>query len=376
MQDSLRAALVLHRLPDLGSATYWRLLESFSSPTQVLSQPIELLRTQLKPATCEILAEYQRDPQGSVAGQLLERDLRWLDQHPEVHLLCIDDPAYPALLRQIRRPPALLFVHGDPACLSLPQVAIVGSRNPTPGGSDNARQFARYLAESGFAITSGLALGVDAAAHQGALAASGKTIGVLGTGIDRIYPSRHRDLARDIIATGGALVSEFPLGTTSQAGNFPQRNRIISGLSCGTLVVEAAVQSGSLITARLALEQNREVFAIPGSIHNPLARGCHRLIREGAKLVETGLDIVEELGALLEFKRQESMAQEQQACVELAPVEQTLLAAMGFDPVDMDTLAERTSLDIGAVAAQLVGLELKGVVGTTSGGYIRLHQQR
>lgn len=372
MHDSLHAALLLHRLPDLGSATYWRLLESFASPEQVLAQPSALLQPHLKRTTCEALAEYQDNPQTSVVGRLVARDLEWLARNPSVHLLASDHPDYPELLRQIRRPPALLFVHGDPACLSLPQVAIVGSRNPTPGGSDNARQFARYLAESGFAITSGLALGVDAAAHQGALVAGGKTIGVLGTGIDRIYPARHRDLAREIVATGGALVSEFPLGTSSQASNFPQRNRIISGLSCGTLVVEAAVQSGSLITARLALEQNREIFAIPGSIHNPLARGCHRLIREGAKLVETGLDVVEELGALLEFKRQELTAHGKGSSPVLAPAEDALLQAMGYDPVDIDTLAQRTAMDIGALAAQLVGLELKGVVSTTPDGYVRI----
>ena len=374
MQDSLQDSLILQRLPDFGPATYWRLRDAFGDPANVLMQSPDKLQSFLKPAAAEALLDYQRQRHNSQVGRCLARDLAWLNEHPEVTLLTLDDTHYPGLLREIRRPPPLLFVLGDPACLSLPQVAIVGSRNPTPGGSDNAHQFARFLAGAGFTITSGLALGVDGAAHRGALAAQGKTIAVLGTGIDRVYPARHRQLAQDIIAAGGALVSEFPLDTRSNASNFPQRNRIISGLSCGTLVVEAAVQSGSLITARLALEQNREVFAIPGSIHNPLARGCHRLIRDGAKLVETGQDIVEELGALLGFQQAELDYTRSVTAVsqmQLDPAEARLLDAMGYDPVDVDTLAQRTTLDVGLIAAQLIGLELKGVVSNTPIGYVR-----
>ena len=374
MQDSLQASLILQRLSDFGPATYWRLRDAFGDPANVLMQSPDKLQSFLKPAAAEALLDYQRQRHNSQVGRCLARDLAWLNEHPEVTLLTLDDTHYPGLLREIRRPPPLLFVLGDPACLSLPQVAIVGSRNPTPGGSDNAHQFARFLAGAGFTITSGLALGVDGAAHRGALAAQGKTIAVLGTGIDRVYPARHRQLAQDIIAAGGALVSEFPLDTRSNASNFPQRNRIISGLSCGTLVVEAAVQSGSLITARLALEQNREVFAIPGSIHNPLARGCHKLIRDGAKLVETGQDIVEELGALLGFQQAELDYTQSVSAVsqmQLDPAEARLLDAMGYDPVDVDTLAQRTTLDVGLIAAQLIGLELKGVVSNTPIGYVR-----
>ena len=374
MQDSLQASLILQRLSDFGPATYWRLRDAFGDPANVLMQSPDKLQSFLKPAAAEALLDYQRQRHNSQVGRCLARDLAWLNEHPEVTLLTLDDTHYPGLLREIRRPPPLLFVLGDPACLSLPQVAIVGSRNPTPGGSDNAHQFARFLAGAGFTITSGLALGVDGAAHRGALAAQGKTIAVLGTGIDRVYPARHRQLAQDIIAAGGALVSEFPLDTRSNASNFPQRNRIISGLSCGTLVVEAAVQSGSLITARLALEQNREVFAIPGSIHNPLARGCHKLIRDGAKLVETGQDIVEELGALLGFQQAELDYTQSVTAVsqmQLDPAEARLLDAMGYDPVDVDTLAQRTTLDVGLIAAQLIGLELKGVVSNTPIGYVR-----
>ena len=374
MQDSLQASLILQRLSDFGPATYWRLRDAFGDPANVLMQSPDKLQSFLKPAAAEALLDYQRQRHNSQVGRCLARDLAWLNEHPEVTLLTLDDTHYPGLLREIRRPPPLLFVLGDPACLSLPQVAIVGSRNPTPGGNDNAHQFARFLAGAGFTITSGLALGVDGAAHRGALAAQGKTIAVLGTGIDRVYPARHRQLAQDIIAAGGALVSEFPLDTRSNASNFPQRNRIISGLSCGTLVVEAAVQSGSLITARLALEQNREVFAIPGSIHNPLARGCHKLIRDGAKLVETGQDIVEELGALLGFQQAELDYTQSVTAVsqmQLDPAEARLLDAMGYDPVDVDTLAQRTTLDVGLIAAQLIGLELKGVVSNTPIGYVR-----
>ena len=372
MQDSLQANLILQRLPDFGPATYWRLIDAFGDPATALKQSPDQLQAILKPAAVEALRDYQRQPHDSHVGRCLARDLDWLNQHPQVTLLSLEHPDYPALLREIRRPPPLLFVLGDPACLSIPQVAIVGSRSPTPGGSDNAHQFARFLAGAGFVVTSGLALGVDGAAHRGALAAGGRTIAVLGTGIDRVYPARHRQLAQDIVAAGGALVSEFPLDTRSNASNFPQRNRIISGLSCGTLVVEAAVQSGSLITARLALEQNREVFAIPGSIHNPLARGCHKLIRDGAKLVETGQDIVEELGALLGFQQAElDYGRGDSPKVPLDPDETHLLQAMGYDPVDVDTLAQRTALDVGLIAAQLIGLELKGVVSSTPAGYVR-----
>ena len=199
--------------------------------------------------------------------------------------MTLHDARYPELLKQIADPPSILFVQGDVSLLAKWQIALVGSRNPSASGRDTAYEFSRYLAQDGITINSGLAMGIDAASHQGALAAGGKTIAVIGTGLDRVYPAKHRELAHEIASTG-AIVSEFALGTSPRAENFPRRNRIISGLSLGTVVVEAAVKSGSLITARMAMEQGREVFAIPGSIHNPLARGCHQLIRQGAKLVE------------------------------------------------------------------------------------------
>lgn len=372
--NSLHALLVLQHLPGLGSGRYWRLMEHFSDASTVLQQAAHTLHLFLTEEARSMLADYQQHGDISTLGRTVAQNLDWLEQQPDIQLLTIDHPHYPELLRQIARPPALLYVHGDVSCLSLPQIAVVGSRNPSSGGADNAYQFSRHLAAHGFAITSGLALGVDGAAHRGALAAKGKTIAVFGTGIDTLYPARHRALAQEIVAEGGALVSEFPLGTRSHAGNFPQRNRLISGLSCGTLVVEAAMQSGSLITARLALQQNREVFAIPGSIHNPLARGCHSLIKEGATLVETGADIVEQLGGMLAFKREELVdSVTEQTKNTFSPEEKALLTAIGFDPTPFDTVVERCGMAVGKVAAQLMGLELKGAVNATDAGYVRVN---
>lgn len=384
MLSPLSATLLVLRLPDVGVAGYWQLLELFESPLAFLNQPVQSLRSLLKPAAADMLSQFHSNPESSDIGRSLAKDLAYIQSQTGLHCLTYDNTVYPRLLREIPRPPPLLFVRGDPTCLSLPQLAIVGSRNPSGGGSENAERFAHYMAERGFAITSGLALGIDAAAHRGALRAGGKTIAVMGTGIDLIYPSRHRQLAQEIIDSGGALVSEFPLGTASHACNFPQRNRIISGLSGGTLVVEAAVKSGSLITASYALQHDREVFAIPGSIHNPLARGCHQLIRQGATLVETAQDIVDQLAGLLSYKRQEiKLAKVSQPELFDEPAvaanpsilraeEQVLLQALGYDPLPMDVLAERTGLDIGSLSAQLIGLEIKGLVQQTGACYQRI----
>ncbi len=302
----------------------------------------------------------------------VEQDLVWLEQ-PGNHLLRLDDPRYPPLLRQISYPPPLLFVHGDPDCPRLPQLAIVGTRNPTPLGRETAQRFAAHLAEFGLLITSGLALGIDAAAHEGALAGGGRTLAVMGTSLDRVYPARNRDLAH-AIAERGALVSELPIGTPPMAENFPRRNRLISGLALGVLVVEAATQSGSLITARLANEQGREVFAIPGSIHNPLAKGCHALIRQGAKLVETAADILEELGALA-AATSEPASRPAAASPSAALDEEyrQLLAAMGDEPVGIDLLVDRCGLTAEALSSMLLILELEGYVAAIPGGlYVRL----
>ena len=252
---------------------------------------------------------------------------------------------YPALLKRIDNPPPILYIKGNYTLLNDPQLAIIGSRNPTQSGTDNATSFARHLGKTGLCITSGLALGIDGSAHQGALLGNAPTIAVIATGIDRVYPAAHRDLAHKIVENG-AIVSEFPIGTQPKAENFPRRNRIISGLSYGTLVVEAALQSGSLITARLAMEQNREVFAIPSSIHNPLAKGCHQLIRQGAKLVETAEDILEEMASVIDLNSLEhsdlgdqqnlsnpnNLNNEQKESEESSAEYQTVLDKMGFDP--------------------------------------------
>lgn len=298
----------------------------------------------------------------------VEQDLAWLERSGN-YLLQQDDPRYPPLLRQITYPPPLLFVHGNLESLRAPQLAIVGTRNPTPLGRDTAHHFAAYLAGAGLAVTSGLALGIDAAAHQGALSGNGLTIAVMGTSLDRIYPAKHRDLAH-AIAENGALVSELPTGTPAMAENFPRRNRLISGLAMGVLVVEAALQSGSLITARQALEQGREVFAIPGSIHNPMVKGCHALIRQGAKLVETASDILEELGSLAAFV---SDSPEISATAPAVPETldeeyRQLLLAMGDESLAIDSLVERCGLTAEVVSSMLLILELEGYVAAVPGG--------
>ena len=298
----------------------------------------------------------------------LDAALEWLtaDGH---HIVTHGSSACSELLQKIPSPPLLLYVNGDPELLHLPALAIVGSRNPTAGGKRNALNFAGHLARVGFAIVSGLAQGIDTAAHRGTLAAEGKTIAFLGHGIDRVYPAANRDLAHEIAATG-AVVSEYPLGTPPGRRHFPERNRLISGVSLGTIVVEAARQSGSLITARLAAEQGREVFALPGSIHNPLARGCHRLIRQGAKLVETADDIIAELGPLVTHLLQNTMesttndASPGDADDEYAELRKHL----GYDPVTVDQLADQSGLTIDQVSSMLLILELHGEVESLSGG--------
>ncbi len=308
----------------------------------------------------------------------VEGDLAWLAQ-PGHHFLPFNDARYPARLNSIADAPLALFVAGDPEALSLPQLGIVGSRNPTSGGLEHARDFAAHLSRSGLVITSGLALGIDAAAHEGALSAGGLTLAVLGTGPDQIYPLRHQALAARIVQSG-ALLSEFPPGTPALAEHFPRRNRLISGMSLGILVVEAALRSGSLITARLAMEQGREVFAIPGSVHNPLAKGCHRLIRDGAKLVESVQDIFEELGAALgpAFVPQPKPVDNARPLLNTAgaggigaaadPDYARLLSAMGHEPQRLDRLVESTGLTVEAVSSMLLILELQGQVAVVPGG--------
>jgi len=311
----------------------------------------------------------------------LERCLAWLAGERR-WLITREDALYPPLLKRIPDPPLALFVAGDPNILVAPQIAIVGSRNATSGGLQHARSFAATLARAGLTITSGLAEGVDGAAHAGCLDAGGTTLAVAGTGLDRVYPARHRDLAGRI-AGSGALLSQFPPGIGPLRGNFPARNRIISGMSLGVIVVEASLRSGSLITARLASEQGREVFAIPGSVHNPLSRGCHRLIRDGARLVETADEVVEELaplarelageieGLLAPAPPAAASGLEESASsphMEGDPEYKRLLEALGFDPTPVDEIIERSQLTPAAVSSMLLMLELDGQVSAHPGG--------
>ena len=299
---------------------------------------------------------------------MIDYDLEWLEQQNN-GVLTFNDTNYPLQLKEIADPPPILFVRGNPDLLSLPQIAIVGSRNPSALGKETAFSFARTLSLYGFVITSGMALGIDGASHRGALYAKGYTVAVAGTGLDRVYPARHKELATEIVNTG-VMISEFPPGTTAKANHFPRRNRIISGLCQGLLVVEAAKQSGSLITARLALEQNREVFAIPGSIHNPLARGCNALIREGAKLVETTQDILEELNQC--YQQDEKLSPfTMQSTLDLE--QQTLLNRVMFSPTSIDNLVENTGESVEVISSMLLILELQGYLEATAGGcYVRI----
>ncbi len=356
--------LALIRAPGLGPRAVHAAVERMGS-ARALLEAGEPARADL--GLPQAAREYLRAPDWGA----VESDLEWA-AGPGNHALTLRDAAYPRLLREITDPPPVLFVRGDPAVLGAAQLAVVGSRNPTRPGRETAEAFAEHLAGQGLAISSGLAVGIDAAAHQGALRA-GRTVAVAGTGLDRVYPAAHRALA-DVIAERGALVSEFPPGTPPRRDHFPRRNRLISGLALGVLVVEAGVQSGSLITARHALEQGREVLAIPGSIHNPLARGCHRLIREGAKLVETAADVIEELGALAGV---EASAPADEAAA--APAEpaldgdyRRLLENLGYEPAGIDTLAARAGLTPEAVSSMLLILEMRGLAAPMPGGrYVR-----
>jgi len=356
--DQLKYWLVLLRAPGIGSKTFLTILDSFL-PEQLFSQSrSKLSDIGLKSKSIDFIK--------SPNWELIEKDLIWLN-HPENDVLTIFDPLYPSQLKQINSPPPLLFVRGNKKLLTEPQISIVGSRNPSTVGEQTAIDFAQTLSSHGFTITSGLALGIDAASHQGALNAGGHTIAVAGTGLDRVYPARNKELATKIADTG-LIISEFPPGTTAKANHFPRRNRIISGLCIGLLVVEAAKQSGSLITARMALEENREVFAIPGSIHNPLARGCNALIKEGAKLVENTQDIFDELG---EYNQQHEELEEENIQSTLDLEQQNLLNLIMFSPTSVDWLVQESGFSAEIISSMLLMLELQGYIATTPGGYIR-----
>ncbi len=358
IDDALKAWLTLSLINGLGGEGARHLLKAFGSPEAVLAAPASALRSWVKP---DVASNINR----GIADEQLAPTLVWLDD-AQNRIVTLGDPDYPKALLNIADPPLLLYVKGRTDLLNATAFAIVGSRNATPQGIGNAEQFAHALSDSGLCIVSGMAHGIDAAAHRGALQGQGSSIAVVGTGLDKVYPAANRDLAHQLAKTG-TLISEFPLGTPPIGSNFPRRNRIISGMSVGCLVVEASQQSGSLITARQAMEQGRDVFAIPGSIHTPQSRGCHKLIKQGAKLVETAQDILEELTGQLAAPVPETPQNE--------PTQDAgLLTQIGFDPVSMDTLSMRSGLTVSQLSAMLLTLELEGRIATLPGGlFQRLH---
>jgi len=368
LQNEHACWLAVHRAHGIGAVTFLKLLSIFGGPAKILeTSRTKLSECSLKPESIDSLL--------SPNWEQIDKDCQWLSTN-KAAVITIADGLYPPLLKEIADPPPLLFILGDQSLLATEQLAIVGSRTPTPMGEQTAEEFAKSLAEVGWTITSGMALGIDAACHRGALRAeNGHTIAVIGTGIDRVYPARNRDLAHQI-AQKGLIISEFPLGTSPVPGNFPRRNRIISGMSRGVLVVEAALRSGSLITAKQALEQGREVFALPGSIHNPLSRGCHSLIRQGAKLVETAEHIYEELVEILPRHPQINLSsnvgdsnQTQETIQELDTEYQIVLKYVGFEPTAVDTVVKECGLTADAVCSMLLVLELQGYIVSTHGGH-------
>lgn len=360
-EEKLLAWCSLLRASGVGSKTFAMILAACESPVAFFSLPESEIKRRLPTISVARWRDW-REAYGSG-----EEDLRWWQADEAHHILLFDDPRYPARLRDIDDPPPVLFVHGDYGLLSVAQLAIVGSRHASQGAMQISHAFARDLVQSGMVITSGLAYGIDAYAHQGALAAGGYTIAVTGTGLDRVYPAKHRELAHKIVEQG-ALVSELPIGTGVRQSHFPRRNRIISGLSLGVLVVEASIQSGSLITARLAAEQGREVFAIPHSIHNPLGKGCHYLLKQGAKLTENAEDILSELpsfSSVLSHAVSESQPIEKAS--ELDAQAQALLQAIDYSPTSLDEIAARTKLTDGEISAMLLMFELEGLVEALAG---------
>ena len=395
-REELAAWLRLTLTPGVGNETARKLLAAFGLPDAVFGQSAAALLQVVNPAQATAL---RAEPLELAA--LLERTWTWLQEagpdSAQRQILVLGDADYPASLLTIEDPPLMLYLLGagifasntglatvnkTQAATNLiarsltHSIAVVGSRNPTPQGAANARHFSKALGQAGLTVVSGLALGVDGAAHEGALDSVDQgsqrlaTVAVVGTGLDRVYPKNHRDLAHRI-AQNGLLISEYPLGTPPLPANFPKRNRIIAGLAQGTLVIEAALQSGSLITARLSAEQGKDVFAIPGSIHSPLSRGCHALIKQGAKLVESARDVLEEMkidSAALSTLEDATGDVTIEGAQDLLDAERNLLEVLGFDPVGLDALQARTSLDTANLQAQLMALELEGHVARLPGG--------
>ncbi len=382
-REELAAWLRLTLTPGVGNATARKLLTTFALPTAVFRQSAAALSQVASPAQVAALSIEPHE-----LADLVDATLRWLQQGedaqgtgPNRRIVTLGDPCYPSGLLAMEDPPLLLYFLGGPSPQSNATwftqafstgIAIVGSRNPTPQGAINARQFGRSLAEAGLTVVSGMALGVDGAAHEGALESAGltsgrvATIAIVGTGLDRVYPKSHLELARRI-ARHGLVISEYPIGTPPIASNFPKRNRLIAGMTHGTLVIEAALQSGSLITARLAVEQGKDVFAIPGSIHSAQSRGCHALIKQGAKLVESAQDILEEMGWSSAGDSPVVKPAQGDEVADTDP-EDSLLQALGFEPVSLDALLARTGLNMASLQARLMELELSGQVARLPGG--------
>ncbi|MDG1820350.1 MAG: DNA-processing protein DprA [Methylophilaceae bacterium] len=358
--DDAKFWIALAQIQGLGNAHLCQLLAKFGTPENVFNATLSQLKEVVSP---QLAATIER----GVDIDLVQPTLDWLKKE-DTHLITLADSTYPQRLLQISNPPAILYAIGQLHWLNHPSIAMVGSRSATPQGEKNAENFAESICNQGLCVISGMALGIDGAAHRGALKSNGGTIAVVGTGLNIVYPAKHRDLAHQI-AEHGLIISEFALETPSIANNFPRRNRIISGLSLGCLVVEANLTSGSMITARLATEQGREVFAIPGSIHSPVSKGCHQLIKQGAKLVENANDILEEINHLL--PRQYPIKTERG--YETPKEIDTLLAAMGFDPISFEALLEISGLTTEALSSMLMLLELEGKLATLAGGnYQRL----
>ena len=354
--------LSLNQIPGLGNATFCQLLAKFGSPEGIFGAKIAQLR---EIVSDDIALKISK----GVDVDAIAPTLKWLEKD-NVHLVTLADSSYPQKLLEISNPPALLYAIGNLHWLNHPTIAMVGSRSATPQGEKNAEDFAKSLCEQGLCVASGMALGIDGAAHRGALKANGATIAVVGTGLDIVYPARHRDLAHKI-AERGLILSEFPLGTPSKAQNFPRRNRLISGLSLGCLVVEANIESGSLITARLSVEQGREVFAIPGSIHSPVTKGCHQLIKQGAKLVESVQDILEEINWATMVNSLPNISPSG-LLADLAPNSpqaNTVLDLMGFDAINFEQLRTTTSLTTEALSSMLMLLELENKIKSLAGGH-------
>ncbi len=345
--------IALSSIHGIGSQTFCQLLKTFGNPSNIFDASYSQLKEVVSDA---IAAEITK----GVNHEALSDSLRWLSQ-PNNHLVTLADTQYPQALLEITDPPAFLYAKGNLALLNQPSIAIVGSRNASVQGEKNAEAFAQGLSEYGLCIVSGLALGIDGAAHRGALKAKGSTIAVVGTGLDIVYPAKHRDLAHQIVEHG-LIISEFALSTPSKPQNFPKRNRIISGLSLGCLVVEANLQSGSQITARLSAEQGREVFAIPGSIHSPMSKGCHQLIKQGAILVDSLQDIVEEL----DLSKQDSNISE--ASSDEIKTNHAMLTLMGYEPIALENLVNLSGLTVSEVSSMLMLLELEGSVASLAGG--------